>query len=162
MKGKFKAPLQRLACSHLMDELMAERINVALPVASCGMDMLASPDTIGEGGAVLCIPIRVLLVNPGRFAQDIRSAGTPGLLVAMMGEVRQPASIQSFAFTAVELTLVKMIVLIDRAEVMHQPAASLPGTRSILLKAIESFAIRPGQWRHKLIAATQERTPRSA
>jgi hypothetical protein len=159
MNIQFKEPHQLLACSHLMDELMAEHINVALPVGSCGMDMLASPGAFEESVGILCIPIRVLLVRPERFARDIQSAGTPGLLVAISGDVSQPALIQRFALTAAELAVVKMIDLINAAEAKRRPATSLHDNGSILLKAIESFAIRPGQWRHKLIAATQSSLP---
>src|SRR5580698_8777183 len=86
------------ARAHVIDELTAEAIATALPADFSGIDVLAFVESRGEG-----------------LLRCLQGARALGMLVALVWEVGEPAPTRSFALTAAELTLVKMIALMNGA-----------------------------------------------
>jgi hypothetical protein len=160
--------LKRAACAHLIEELMAEAINVALPVGVCDIDMLAFVESHTKPCGLVSVPIRIIVSCQDGLLRYLRGARASGMLVALVWEVGEPAPIRSFALTSAELTLVKMIALMDGARAASSSADPDLGRErreTILQNVIKPFAMSRGQWRRKLmgfdggLADTEETEP---
>lgn len=144
--------LKRAARAHVIEELMAEAINVALPVGVCDIDMLAFLESHTKPCGLLSVPIRVVVSCQDGLLRYLRSARASGMLVALVWEVGEPAPIRSFALTSAELTLVKMIALMGGARAASaDPELGRERQETILQNVIKPFAMSRGRWRRKLI-----------
>ena len=107
--------LKWAARAHVIDELMAEAINVALPVGACDIDILAFLESRTEPCGLVSVPIQIIVSRGDALSRNLRAARVLGMLVALVWDIGELAPIQSFALTSAELTLVKMIDLMDGA-----------------------------------------------
>jgi hypothetical protein len=118
--------LKWAARAHVIDELMAEAVNVALPVGACDIEILAF----------------------------LESRTEPCGLVALVWDIGELAPIRSFALTPAELTLVKMIDLMDGVQAARECAGAESGRarrEAILQNAMKPFVMSRGEWRKKLM-----------
>ena len=142
--------LQLAANAHVMDQLTADGVNVALPVSACDIDLVAFVESRTAPGGIVFVPIQVAVLHGNELSRNIAAARASDLLIALIWNVDKPGPIRSFAFTSSELKLVKTIHLMDlRSSVgMH----SLGPKQSTLQSAIEPFAMSSGKWVKKLLA----------
>lgn len=133
------------ARAHLMDVLQTERVNVALPVGDCRIDMLASVESSLRARPARWVPLKVVAECAARLAGNLLAAMPSALLVALIGDIDNPDAVRTFAFARAELAAVKRIALLERE--------TGPGA---LMSAIEPFATAPGQWRRKLLTILAE------
>jgi hypothetical protein len=157
--------LKWAARAHVIDELMAEAINVALPVGACDIDMLAFLESRTEPCGVVSVPIQIVVSRSDALSRNLQAAGALGMLVALVWDIGELAPIRSFALTSAELTLVKMIDLMDGARAARAYAGAEPGRsqrETMLRNAMKPFAMARGQWRKKLmgiVGGRQETEP---
>jgi hypothetical protein len=146
--------LKLAARARVMDELMAEGVNVALPVGACDIDMLAFVESRTAPCGLVSVPIQIVVLHEHELSRNLEVARASGVLIALVWDVGKSAPIRSFALTSAELTLVKMIDLIDGADAERAYAGTDPlrAQESVLQNAIEPFAMSPGKWRKKLMA----------
>jgi len=145
--------LKGAARAHVIDELMAEAINVALPMGAPNIDLLAFVESRTESCGLVSVPIRIVVSREDCLSRNLEAARVMGMLVALVWNVGELAPIRCFALTSAELTLVKMIALIDGAHAARAGAgAELARARRerIPQNVIEPFAMSRGQWRKKL------------
>jgi hypothetical protein len=146
------------ARAHVIDELTAEAIATALPADFSGIDVLAFVESRTERCGLVPVPIRIVVSRGEGLLRCLQGARALGMLVALVWEVGEPAPTRSFALTAAELTLVKMIALMNGAHAAPVSAgAELVGARreTIPRNAIEPFAMSRGQWRKKLMGCVE-------
>jgi hypothetical protein len=143
--------LKLTARARVMDELMAEGVNVALPVGACDVDMLAFVKSSTVPCGLVFVPIQVVVFEDG-LSRNLEAAVGSDVLIALVWDVGESAPIRSFALTSAELALVKTIDLMADAERAYAGTDPLRGRESVLQNAIEPFAMSPGKWRKKLIA----------
>jgi len=146
--------LKWAARAHVIDELMAEAINVALPVGACDIDMLAFLESRTEPCGVVSVPIQIVVSHSDALSRNLQAARTLGMLVALVWDIGESAPIRSFALTSAELTVVKMIDLMDGAQAARAYAGAEPGRAQrerMLRNAMKPFAMSRGQWRKKLM-----------
>jgi hypothetical protein len=146
--------LKWAAHAHVINELKAEAINVALPLGVCDIDMLAFLESRTEPCRLASVPIRIVVSRKDGLSRTLRTARALGVLVALVWEDGEPAPIRSFALTSAELTLVQMIALMNGAR--PTPASAGPELvrarrETILQNAMKPFAMSRGQWRKKLL-----------
>ena len=108
------AMLKCAARAHVIDELLAEAIHVALPEGACGIDVLAFLESRADPFGLVSVPIQIVVSRSDELSRNLEAARAMGMLVALVwdGEL---APMQSFALTSAELTLVRMIDLMSRA-----------------------------------------------
>jgi hypothetical protein len=159
--------LKLAARARVIDELMAEGVNVALPVGTCDIDMLAFVESRTDPCGLVSVPIQIIVLRGEGLSRNLEAARASGVLVALVWEVDELAPTRSFAFTSAELTLVKMINLMDAADAERARAGADPARarrEAVLQNAMKPFAMAPGQWRKKLmaiVAGRSETSPRS-
>ena len=146
--------LKLAARARVMDELMAEGVNVALPVGACDIVMLAFVTSRTAPCGLVFVPIQIVVFEDG-VSRNRETALAPDVLVALVRDVGESAPIRSFALTSAELTLVKMMDGAD-AERTYAGTDPLRARASVLQNAIEPFAMSPGKWRKKLMAVIAE------
>jgi hypothetical protein len=144
----------RQAADHarLMDELLREGVNVALPMHSDDIDMLLYVKSGSAACTIVSVPINVVSCRSDGLSRHLRGASAAGLLVVIVSSIDRLQRIRNFALTPAELTVMKMIETIGRA------AASRPGDspndaqtqEATLQNALEPFAMTPGKWRRKI------------
>jgi hypothetical protein len=147
--------LKLTACARVMGELMAEGVDVALPVGACDIDMFAFVESRTAPCGLVSVPIQIVALHEDELLRNFENTrGSLGLLIALVWDVHESAPIRSFAFTSAELVLVKMIDLMCGADARRACAGtnSAAAREAVLQNAIEPFAISPGNWRKKLMA----------
>jgi hypothetical protein len=152
--------LKWAARAHVIDELMAEAINVALPVGPCDIDMLAFVESRTEPCGLVSVPIRIIVSRVDGLSRNLEAARASGILVALVWDVGEFAPLRSFALTAAELTLVKMIDLMEGAHPVRACAGAEPARalrETTLQNVMRPFAMSRGQWRKKLMGFIQGR-----
>jgi hypothetical protein len=142
------------ARGYIVDELMAEAINVALPVCDCDIDMLAFLPSHTEPSGLVTVPIQVVVLHEDGLSGDLKAARAPDILLTLVCGVGGLAPIRCFALTSAELIFLKMIGLMHDANVA--PAGSgaqcaPAGRNTVLQNAMKQFAMSRGQWRRKLM-----------
>ena len=145
--------MQRLlARARVMDELMAEGINVALPVGACDIDLLAFLESREAPLGLAFVPVQIVVLHEDELSRSLAAARASGALTALVWGGANTSTIRSFALTSAELTLVKMINLIEAPDAGRACVKTDPiGAReAVLQNAIEPFAMSPGKWREKL------------
>ena len=146
--------LEWAARAHVIDELMAEAINVALPVGACDIDILAFLESRTDPCGLVSVPIQIIVSRGDALSRNLRAARVSGMLVALVWDSGELAPIQSFALTSAELTVVKMIDLMDGARAARAFAGEEPAParrETVLRNAMKPFAMSRGQWRKKLL-----------
>jgi hypothetical protein len=152
--------LKWAARAHVIDELLAEAINVALPVGACDIDVLAFLESRAQPCGLVAVPIQILVSRGSDLSRGLGTTRALGRLVALVWDVGESAPMRSFALTSAELTLVRMIDLMDSAHVARSPGREEPARarrETILWDAMKPFAMSRGQWRKKLMGVVAER-----
>ena len=151
------AMIKWAARRHVIDELMAEEINVALPVVDCDIDMLAFL-SLTESGGLVSVPIRVVVSHEDGLSRDLEAARESNMLVTLVCGVGGLAPIRSFALSSAELTLLRMLGLMNDANIAPTGSGAQcvrAGRNAILQNAMKQFAISRGQWRKKLTGVVE-------
>jgi hypothetical protein len=156
--------LELVGRARLMDELLEDGVNVAVPMGACEMDILAYLDSGTAACRIVSVPIKVASFCSDALSSNLWAARASGLLIALVWDISNPEHVRTFAFTPAELTVVKMIEVIQRA------SAARSGERpdqactreAVLQNALEPFAMSPGKWRKKLIAILEDKSTQSA
>lgn len=146
--------LKWAARAHVIDELMAEAVNVALPVGACDIDILAILESRTQPCGLVSVPIQIVISRSDALSRNLQAARGLGMLVALVWDIGELAPIRSFALTAAELTLVKMIDLMDGAQAARACAGAESGRaqrETVLRNALKPFAMSRGGWRKKLM-----------
>ena len=146
--------LKWAARAHVIDELMAEAINVALPVGACDIDILAFLESRTDPCGLVSVPIQIVVSRGDALSGNLQAARALGMLVALVWDTGELAPIRSFALSSAELTLVKMIDLMDGAQAARACAGAEPAPaqrETVLRNAMKPFAMSRGQWRKKLV-----------
>jgi hypothetical protein len=150
--------LELMRRARLMDELVEDGVNVALPTGACEIDMLAYVDSRTASRTIVSVPIKVASFCSDALSSNLEAARTSGLLIALVWGISNPELVRTFAFTPAELTVVKMIEIMERANAARSgkrhDQACMP--EAVLQNALEPFAMFPGKWRGKIIAALQD------
>jgi hypothetical protein len=140
--------------ARLMDELMEDGVSVALPIAACEFDMLAFVDSRTEASVLVSVPINIVSFGVDALWSNLKAARTSGLLIARVWEISNPEQVRTFALTPAELTVLKMIQMIERACPVRASRAPDPSCarEAVAHKALEPFAMARGKWRKKIVA----------
>jgi hypothetical protein len=128
--------------------------NVALPVGACDIDMLAFLESPTEPCGLVSVPIQIVVSRGDGLSRTLDAARAVGMLVALVWDVGELAPMRSFALTSAELTLVKMIDLMDGAHAARACAGAESARarrETILENAMKPFAMSRGQWRKKIL-----------
>jgi hypothetical protein len=152
--GRIKSEmLESAGRARLMDELMEDGVHVALPIAACEIDMLAFVDSRSEASTLLSVPVNIVSFGFDELWSNLKAARTWGLLIALVWEPSSPEQVRTFALTAAELTVIKMIQVIERARPVRSNRAPDPSCapEAVVHKALEPFAMVPGKWREKIV-----------
>jgi hypothetical protein len=146
--------------ARLMDELLEDGVNVALPTGACEIDMLAYVDSRTAPRTIVSVPIKVASFSSDALSSNLEIARTSGLLIALVWGISNPELVRTFAFTPAELTVVKMIEIIERASATRSGESPNQACTpdAILQNALEPFAMSPGKWRKKIIAALEDKS----
>ncbi len=119
--------LKLAARARVIDELMAEGVNVALPVVACDIDLLAFMESRTEPCGVVPVPIQIVVSREDGLARHLETARAFGVLVALIWDAAERVPIRSFALTSAELTLVRMIDRMSAAGAARTSASADPG-----------------------------------
>lgn len=121
--------LKLAARARVIDELMAEGVNVALPVVACDIDLLAFMESRTEpcGVVPVPVPIQIVVSREDGLARHLETARAFGVLVALIWDAAERVPIRSFALTSAELTLVRMIDRMSAAGAARTSASADPG-----------------------------------
>jgi hypothetical protein len=130
--------------ARLMDQLLEDGVNIALPMGACEIDMLAYVNSRTGACRMESVPISVASFCSDALSSNLETARASGLLIALVWGTGNPEDIRTFAFTPAELTLVKMIQII--------------GPGAVLQNALEPFAMSPGKWRKKINAILEDKS----
>ena len=143
---------KRTACSHLKAELLKDGIEIAGPICMRELDMLASVNARDVARPRVWIPIKVLAVRADELSKTLESAKAPGLVIARVWNGLNSEAVRTFAFTPPELTVVKMIALIKRANAACACRNVDPAFAqdTAFQEAMKPFTMLPGQWRQKI------------
>jgi hypothetical protein len=136
-----------LTRTRLMDALVEDGLNVALPLCASSVDILAYNNQPSSSCHIVSVPIRVKLINRLALPQDFETELPDGLLAVLMCGNDPTEQPRTYALTPSELTFIKMVGLIAQA--------STAGTSASLRAALEPFAMTRGQWRRKIKAMLQ-------
>ena len=66
--------LKLAARAHVIDELMAEAINVALPVGACDIDMLALLESRMEPCGLVSVPVKIVVSRSDGLSRNLEAA----------------------------------------------------------------------------------------
>jgi hypothetical protein len=123
-------------------------------VGACDIDMLAFVESRTEPCGVVSVPIQIVVSHSDALSRNLQAARALGMLVALVWDIGELAPMRSFALTSAELTLVKMIDLMEGARAARAYAGAEPGRAQRerrLRNAMKPFAMSRGQWRKKLM-----------
>jgi hypothetical protein len=156
--------LELVGRARLMDELLEDGVNVALPMGACEIDMLAYVDSRTAACRIVSVPIKVASFCSDALSSNLDATRASGLLIALVWGISNPEHVRTFAFTPAELTVVKMIEMIGRANAARsaEPPDQACTRETVLQNALEPFAMSPGKWRKKIIAILEDRSISSA
>lgn len=143
-----------LGRARLMEELLEDGVYLALPMGACDTDMLAY---LGGGtpvGTLEAVPVKIVSSSFAALSNVLEGLSAPGLLIALVSGARNAERVRTFALTAAELTVLKMIEIIGRASPAQSGRTSDQGSSPewLLQKALEPFAMSRGKWRTKIAA----------
>jgi hypothetical protein len=79
--------LKWAARAHVIDELMAEAINVALPVGACDIDILAFLESRTEPCGLVSVPIQIVVSRGDALSRNLQAARVLGVLVALVWDI---------------------------------------------------------------------------
>jgi hypothetical protein len=146
--------LQLLGRARLIDELLEDGLNVALPMRAGEIDMLAYIDSSATQYPMASVPIKVKSLCSFPISTAIEGVRSPCLLTAFVWGTNAPARAPIFALTLAELVVVKMIGVINRANAAQAGGAFDEAYRSnaILPDVLEPYAMSVGKWRRKISA----------
>jgi hypothetical protein len=138
--------------ARLMDQLLEDGVNVALPMGACEIDMIAYVNSRTGACRMVSVPINVASFCSDALASNLEAARASGLLVALVWGIANPEDVRTFALTPAELTVVKMIEIIGRANAARsgEPPDQACTPEAVLHKALAPFAMSPGKWREKI------------
>jgi hypothetical protein len=146
--------------ARLMNELLEDGVNVALPRGACEIDMLAYVDSRAAECTIASVPIKVTSCCSDALASNLEAARASGLLIALVWGISNSEHARTFAFTPAELTVVKMIAIIGRTSAARsgEPADPACTPEAVLQNALEPFAMSPGKWRKKIVAILEDKS----
>jgi hypothetical protein len=145
--------LKWAARGYLVDELMAEAINVALPVGDCDIDLLALLPSRSDPSGLVTVPIQVVVLHEDGLSRDLEVARASDILLTLVCGVGGLSPIRCYALTSSELTFLRMIGLMGGANIAPPGAGAQcasAGRNANLQSAMKQFAMFRGQWRKKL------------
>jgi hypothetical protein len=152
--------LTELAGLHLViAQLVQSGIEVAVPVRDRGVDLIAYRDLSSEDDRFVACPIQ-LKVNVGqRFSLDKKYERIRNLIIAYVWNVEDPPNSSIYA-----LTYNEALAVLDRKG--HTKTASwrkgyytIPKADGELLRLLEQYRMRPGQWGRKIASASGNISP---
>jgi len=88
--------LKWAARAHVIDELMAEGIDVALPLSACDIDMLAFLESRAAPCGLVSVPIQIVVSRSNGLSLNLQDAHALGMLVALVWDVGELAPMRSF------------------------------------------------------------------
>jgi len=93
-----------------------------------------------------------LAVQADELSKTLESARTSGLVIACVWDGLNSEAVRTFAFTPLELTVVKMLALIKRANAARACGNVEPAFAqdAAFQEAMKPFSMLPGQWRKKI------------
>ena len=139
--------------ARVMDELARDGIRVALPLAHENVDMFVLAECASSLGVVQAIPIKVVSFSIDALGEHIASLRPQGLLVIVGWERCASDQICTFALTAAELTVLRMMHLICR------PSKGSPGSNHVepaLRQYLDTYRVSAGMWRKQLEAVLND------
>jgi hypothetical protein len=83
--------LKPAAHVRVRDELMVEGINVAVPVDTCDIDVLAFIESRTDPCALVSVPIQIVVVHGDGLSETLGAARASGMLVALICDVGESA-----------------------------------------------------------------------
>jgi hypothetical protein len=123
--------------------------------------MIAFLESRMEPSGLVSVPIKIVVSRGDGLSRHLEPARALGMLVALVWDADELTPLRSFALTSAELTLLKMIDLMDGANSARGCVREHTRTRreTILRNAIQPFAMSRGQWRRKLMGLIAAKPP---
>jgi hypothetical protein len=154
---------QLLGRSRVMDELLEDGVNVAVTVGVGEIDMFAYVDSRTAACRIVSVPIKIASFCSDALSSNLEASRASGLLIALVWGASDPDQVRTFAFTPAELTVVKMIEIIERGGAARsgEPPNEAYSPEAAL-NVLEPFAMSAGKWREKISAILADKPISSA
>lgn len=138
--------VELLGRNRLIDELLRDNLEVALPVRDRGIDLIAYVDHADGVSTYAARPIQMKAAWTQSFAIDRKYEKFSGLLIAYVWRLNSPKDAVTYALTFDQARSIAEQMGWTRTASWERGAYVInkPGTR--LLKALEPFQMRLGAW----------------
>jgi hypothetical protein len=138
--------VELLGRNRLIDELLRDNLEVALPLRDRGIDLIAYVDHSDHVLTYAARPIQMKAAWTQSFGIDRKYEKFPGLLIAYVWRLNSPQDAVTYAMTFGQACSIAEQMGWTRTASWARGAYVInkPGTR--LLKALEPFKMAPGAW----------------
>lgn len=136
--------VELLGRHRLMSELLEAGLEVATPVRDRGIDLIAYVDLDAEIPSFAALPIRMKAATGSCFGLDREHAQFPGLILAYVWNLSDPARAVTYALTYREAAVVA-------ATIGYTESSSWANGRGKLRELLEPYRMTPQAWRRKVL-----------
>lgn len=143
--------VELLGRNRLIDELLRDNLEVALPVRDRGIDLIAYADLSENVSTYVARPIQMKAAWKQAFAIDRKYEKFPGLIIAYVWNLSRPMEAVTYAMNYRESFSIAEQMGWTRTASWERGsyASNAPGKR--LLELLEPFKMTAGSW-WKLVA----------
>ena len=143
--------VELLGRNRLIDELLRDDLEVALPVRDRGIDLIAYADLISATATYVARPIQMKAAWTRSFIIDQRYAEFPGLLLAYVWHLGDRQQAVTYALSYAEALAVADALGWTRTESWARGAYSTSSPSARLTGLLEPYRMAPGRWWPKIV-----------
>jgi len=155
--------VELLGRNRLIDELLRDNLEVALPIRDRGIDLIAYADRFENVSAYVARPIQMKAAWKQAFAIDRKYEKFPGLLIAYVWNLSSQNNAVTYAMTFSQSCSIAEKMGWTRTASWERGnyVSNAPGKR--LIELLKPFQMKPGAWWRLVVHSnTSARNPHPA
>ena len=145
--------VELLGRNRLIDELLRDDLEVALPVRDRGIDLIAYADLISATATYVARPIQMKAAWTRSFVIDQRYAKFPDLLLAYVWHLDDRQRAITYALSYEEALAVAGEFPWLRSASWERGAYSTSSPSAKLVRLLEPYRMGPGSWRQRILGS---------
>ena len=142
--------IEILGRNRLVNELLVDELEVAIPLRDRGIDLIANVDLAAKASKFAAVPIQMKAASTRAFSIDTKYANISNLVIAYVWGLHAPEHAQIFALTYSEAVGIAKAMKWTVTASWAKGAYSTSSPSNKLCKLLAPFKMSPGDWRKKV------------